>query len=410
MLWQAHDERSDGDVDIVEIEFWTMQLSPILDGYINSSITAFEQSHPHVNIKWVDVAWADMERKLLSSVAAGTAPDVANLNPQFASKLAEFNALEDPTRYLGAETTALYHAGVWRSNQLNGRYFGIPWYLSTSVAIYNTSIFDEANVPFPATLEDIIEIGGIIREKAGKYTYFPSFDGGEPMENYVLMGGDIRNDLPAYGLTDASVEKLLRYYAGLYESGAVPPSVLIEGHQKAVDLFQSGELAMLLIGMQMLHTIRLNAPELVADLVVRPHPNADQGRANIAAMNLVVPTQTQHPQEAFAFIVFITSPERQTEMARHVPIIPSTPSSLEDRFFDITDPRDNFEIARAHSIEQIRGGAVLLPPLTNYSRLRTAFIQHTQRAMLAEVSVEEGAKNLIDDWRTISRMSGASPN
>jgi len=403
LSWPALQARS-GDVPgKAEIEFWTMQLSPILDDYILSSIAEFEQRNPDVAVKWVDVAWADMERKLLSSVAAGTAPDVANLNPQFSSKLAEFNALEDPTLFLAPETIAEYNPAVWSSNRLNGKHFGIPWYLSASIAIYNRSIFEQAGVSLPDTIEDIPRIGRSVREATGKYTYFPSFDGGEPMENYVLLGGEISNDLPAYGLSGAAARKLLRYYAELYASGSIPPSVLIEGHQKAVDLFQSGELAMLLSGMQMLRNIELNAPGLMADIVVRPHPNADEGRTNIAAMNLVVPKQTERPAEAFEFIVFITSPQKQTEMAKRVPVLPSTPRSLENPFFATAGIRDHYETARAHSISQIRHGGVLLPPLARYSRLRAAFILQTQKVMLGEVSVEEGADQLISDWGNISR-------
>ena len=225
------------------------------------------------------------------------------------------------------------------------------------------------------------------------------------MENYVLLGGKISNELPAYGLDEAAVKRLFNHYAELYESGAIPPSVLIESHQKAVDLFQSGELAMLLSGMQMLRTIEFNAPELIADIVVRAHPNADEGRTNIAAMNLVVPAQTNYPEEAFEFIVFMTSPEKQTEMAKLVPVLPSTPESLGDPFFEVTDPNDKFQLARAYSLEQLQSGGVLLPPLRNYSRLRTSFILQIQQAMIGKISTEMGADKLISDWTNISGVA-----
>lgn len=403
LLWQANKEPPDEISDKTEIEFWTMQLSPILDEYILSSIAEYEQQNPGITVKWVDVAWADMERKLLASVAAGTAPDVANLNPQFSSKLAEFNALEDPTSFLSPETIATYHPAVWDSNRLDGKYFGVPWYLSATIAIYNQAIFEQAGASYPDTLEEIPKIGAQIQQSIGKYTYFPSFDGGEAMENYVLLGGEISNDLPGYGLSNASIDRLLRYYSDLYESGSVPPSVLIEGHQKAIDLFQSGELAMLLTGMQMLRTIEINSPQLMEDIVVKPHPNADEGRTNIAAMNLVVPKQTPYPRDAFDFVAFMSSPEKQIEMAKEVPILPSTLRSLQNEFFQVVDQNDKYEMARAFSIAQIRRGDVLLPPLENYSRLRTAFILHTHRAMLGELSREDATDRLISDWKNISR-------
>ena len=78
-----------------EIEFWTMQLKPTFTDYIEGVIADFEEENPNVTVKWVDVPWGDMEKKILSAVSSETAPDVANLNPQFASQLAELDALVD---------------------------------------------------------------------------------------------------------------------------------------------------------------------------------------------------------------------------------------------------------------------------------------------------------------------------
>jgi len=50
----------------------------------------FEAENPDVKVNWVDVPWSAMESKILT--AAKTAPDVVNLNPNFASRLATRNA------------------------------------------------------------------------------------------------------------------------------------------------------------------------------------------------------------------------------------------------------------------------------------------------------------------------------
>jgi putative chitobiose transport system substrate-binding protein len=88
------------------IVFWTMQLSPFHDDFVKGVIQKFEAQHPGAKVKWVDVPWAEMERKALASMAAGTAPDVLNLNPQFAARLAELGALADPQQHLSAAQVA----------------------------------------------------------------------------------------------------------------------------------------------------------------------------------------------------------------------------------------------------------------------------------------------------------------
>ncbi|MBC6428688.1 MAG: extracellular solute-binding protein [Cellvibrionales bacterium] len=390
--------------DCTPIEFWTMQLSPVLDDYLNQAIADYEQLNPHIKIKWVDVAWADMERKLLAAVAANTAPDIANLNPQFSSKLAEFAALHNPEQFMAQTAIANYFPKVWQANQLHGQIFGVPWYLSTNIAIYNRALFTAANAPFPQTLADIPAIGRQIKQATGAYSFFPSFDGSELLENHVLLGGQFT---PADNrLHPADVRRTLAYYRDLYQSGAVPPSVLIDGHQKALDLFQSGQLAILLSGAHMLHSIMLNAPKLADQITVGPHPKSANDTVNIAAMNLVVPRQSDHPQKAFDFVAFITSPARQAEMATHVPVFPSTPASLNAPIFTNADP-DNpqYEQAKAYSIAQLKKGEVLLPPMQRYSKLNTVFARQTQRVMLEEISLTEGTTKLIADWNKITRAS-----
>jgi len=75
-----------------ELEFWTMQLQPDFTEYFNQLIATFESENPNLTVRWVDVPWNAMESKILTAVSAGTAPDVVNLNPKFASQLASRKA------------------------------------------------------------------------------------------------------------------------------------------------------------------------------------------------------------------------------------------------------------------------------------------------------------------------------
>ena len=78
-----------------EIEFWTMQLQPQFTEYFNKLISSFEAQNPGVKVRWVDVPWSAMETRILAAVSSKTAPDVVNLNPNFASQLASRNAWLD---------------------------------------------------------------------------------------------------------------------------------------------------------------------------------------------------------------------------------------------------------------------------------------------------------------------------
>jgi ABC-type glycerol-3-phosphate transport system substrate-binding protein len=81
----------DGVEANAEISLWTFWLSPTFDDYLKSTIARFEQTYPGVKVNWEDhqATFLDDYR---NAMAAGTAPDVANLSDtegwvrEFASK------------------------------------------------------------------------------------------------------------------------------------------------------------------------------------------------------------------------------------------------------------------------------------------------------------------------------------
>ncbi|MEM6714338.1 MAG: extracellular solute-binding protein, partial [Cyanobacteria bacterium P01_C01_bin.147] len=134
-----------------EVEFWTMQLQPDFTDYFNELIADFEAENPGITVRWVDVPWGDMQSKILTAVSAGTAPDVVNLNPDFASQLASKQAWLPLDDRIPTADRSLYLDKIWRANTLDGESFGLPWYLTTRVTLYNTDIFAAADITEPPT-------------------------------------------------------------------------------------------------------------------------------------------------------------------------------------------------------------------------------------------------------------------
>jgi putative chitobiose transport system substrate-binding protein len=132
-----------------EVEFWTMQLQPDFTDYFTELIASFEAENADIVVRWVDVPWADMQSKILTAVSAGTAPDVVNLNPDFASQLASKNAWLPLDDRLSAADKATYLPKIWNASSLAGQSFGLPWYLTTRVTLYNQDLFEAAGIATP---------------------------------------------------------------------------------------------------------------------------------------------------------------------------------------------------------------------------------------------------------------------
>ncbi|MCA0970581.1 sugar ABC transporter substrate-binding protein [Halobacillus litoralis] len=400
------DEGDDQQADAgeqVEIEFWTMQLKPTFTDYIEGVISDFEEENENITVKWVDVPWGDMEKKILSAVASETAPDVANLNPQFASQLAELDALINMDEAVPSDKKDEYFEGIWKSNSFGGETFGIPWYLSSQVSMYNKDIFEAAGLTeedVPTKFSEVMEISKTIKEETGNYAFFPSIDGSHLLEMMVTMGVDLTNeDMTEATFNTAEGKEAFQFFVDLYENELIPREVLTEGHGKAVDMYQAGQLAILASGPQFLNTVNENAPDIYEATGVAPVITGETNLKNVAAMNLVVPKQSDKQDAAVQFSLFMTNAENQVEFDKIVPILPSIETALDDPYFnELPENPSPEDTARIISAEQLKDSEVLVPPMKNYSDLQKAMTDALQAAMLGEMSVDDALADAEQKW------------
>ncbi len=390
----------------IEIEFWTMQLSPTFDDYLNGVIADFEEENSNIKVKWVDIPWGDMETKILTSVASKTAPDVANLNPQFAAKLAELDALVNMDEMVPEDVKGEYFENIWASNTFNDKTFGIPWYLSSQVTMYNTDIFEEAGLDpdkAPSTFEELYDVAKTIKEETGKYAFYPPLDGSHLLESMVMMGVDLTNDdMTKATFNTAEGKESFQFFVDLYENEYIPREVLTEGHSKAVDLYQAGEIAILASGPQFLDIVKENAPSVLEATKTAPIITGKTNKKNVAAMNLVVPKQSKHQQAAVDFSIFLTNAENQVEFDKLTAILPSIETALDDPFFnELPAEPTPIDEARLVSASQLKDSEVLIPPMSNFEELRTAMNEALHAAMLGEISVEDALNQAEVKWNEI---------
>lgn len=379
------------------LEFWTMQLSPHLDDHLRGLIAAFEAGHPGVRIKWVDLPWAETERKLLGAIAAKAAPDVVNLNPQFSAKLAEFGALADPEAHLDAAERADYLPAAWAANRLDGRCFALPWYLSTNLTLVNRRLLGRHAVP--RSHAELLALAPALKAEHGAYAYYPALDGSTPLETLVAMGApllDAQHCGP--GFLDARRREVFEFYRRLYAQGLTPRNVVNEGHRKAVEMFLSGQVAVISSGMQFLSYIRNSNRQVYDEIEAAPQLAAPGVKPGIAAMNLVVPRSSRQTELAFRFARFVTTPAQQLAFARRVPVLPSTPASFAAAPFSGSVGTELIDRARRLSMDHVLNGEVQVPPLRNYMKLRSNYARNLQAVMLGRSSIDAALADIGRQW------------
>ena len=386
-----------------EVEFWTMQLQPQFTDYFNQLIATFERENPGTKIRWVDVPWAEMERKILTAVAAKSAPDVVNLNPNFASQLAARNAWLELDAKVPAGVKQQYFSNIWQSSTLNGKSFGIPWYLTTRVAIYNTDLLQQAGVAKPpTTYAELAQAAKQIKDKTGKYAFFATVvpeDSGEVLESLVQMGVQLVDGQGKAAFNTPQGKAAFQYWVDLYKNGLMPKEVLTEGHRHAIDLYQQGQTAILASGAEFLKTIEKNAPSISKVSASAPQISGNTNKKNVAVMNLVIPKDTDQPDAALRFALFVTNDQNQLSFAKAANVLPSTIKASEDSYFTTTPTNATpVDKARIVSASQLKTAEVLIPAMKNVKELQKVIYQNLQAAMLGQKTVDQAINDAVQDW------------
>lgn len=386
-----------------EVEFWTMQLQPQFTDYFNQLISEFESENPGTKVRWVDVPWADMQSKILTAVSAGTAPDVVNLNPDFAAQLAGRNAwlaLDDRIPMVDKEQ---YLPNIWKASTLEDKSFGIPWYLSTSVTVYNKDLLQKAGVSQPpATYEELVQVAKQVKDKTGKYAFFTTAvpeDSAELLQSLVQMGVTLLDDQGKAAFNTPEGKAAFQYWTDLYKQGLLPQEVLTQGHRRAIDLYQAGETALLTTGPQFLKTIATNAPAVAQVSAVSPQISGKTSKKNVAVMNLVIPRNTDQPDAALKFALFVTNNENQLAFAKAANVLPSTVSALADPYFtQVAADAPALDVARSVSAKQMQDAEVLLPSIKDIKELQKIVYDNLQAAMLDEKTVDQAVADAAAEW------------
>ncbi len=392
-----------------ELNLWTLQLAPKFNAYFEDVLAHWAEHHPQLPVRWTDLPWGSVERKLLAAVFARTAPDVVNLNPPFAANLASKGGLSDLSALLPAGAADRYLPSVWQAcRDPDAGQIALPWYLTVRLSLVNRRLLQDAGIAAPPRFwSDLPEFARRIRERTGRYGVFITVvpdDSAEMLETLVQMGVTLLDERRRAAFNSPVGREAFRFWTDLYRDGLLPREVVSQGQRRAIELFQSGELALAATGAEFLRSIQTNAPGIAA--VTEPHPplTGPDGTANVALMTLAVPQQCQQRQDALNLALFLTDAVNQARFATEARVLPSSRKALEqvrvalEQELPSNPAEQQIRAARLLSAKTLERSRVLVPALPGIKRLQKILYTQLQRAMLRQVSSDQALGIAAMDW------------
>ncbi|MGV9428082.1 ABC transporter substrate-binding protein [Streptomyces sp. NPDC003656] len=218
--------------------------------YWATLVSAYEKKHPDVKVDVSVYSWNDVDAKVKQMVAAGHAPDMAQIGAyaDYAAKGKLYSASDLLSIRTQADLVSqLSDAGEWDHTP-----YGMPFAASTRVLFYNKTLFEKAGITdAPTTWDELAADAEALKAKGVKYPYAlplgPEEAQAETMQWLLSGGGNYTDDMGTYTI-DSSQNT--RTFAWLKDdlvdkglTGPVAPGRL--NRAAAFSAFANGEVGML---------------------------------------------------------------------------------------------------------------------------------------------------------------------
>ena len=378
------------------IEFWGLGREGEV---VAEMIPDFERRNPSIKVVMQQIPWIAAHEKLVTAYVGDAMPDVAQVGNTWIPEFVTMRALDALT--WPAEEQRDFFPGIWATNIVDGKLYGIPWYVDTRVLFYRKDLLASVGYPRgPRTWKEWIDcMERLVREGKSRYGILMPTNEHEHIEVLAMSNGS--PFLDAAGTHGAFREPPFRgafaFYVELFRRGFAPKV----NNTQVANLYQQfaqGEFAMHITGPWNVGEFRRRLPPEMRDQwATAPLPSRDAAHPTGISMaggaSLVIFRASRHKEAARKFIEFLAEPAQQVrfyELCGDLPARRSAwlaPSLANDPHF----PAFRVQLERVAPF----------PKVAEWEQIATAIYEHGEAAVRGAMTPEA---TLSDLDRTTDRI------
>ncbi|MBS1165981.1 MAG: extracellular solute-binding protein family 1 [Proteobacteria bacterium] len=366
---------------------------------VRAMTEAFTKANPDIKVNLEFVPYEGLHDKTVLAQGAGNAYDVVLFDVIWPAEFAANNVLVDISSKITADMKSGVLPGAWTTVKYDSKFYGMPWILDTKYLYYNKEILSKAGIANPPkTWEELAADAKIIKDKGILATPIAwSWAQAEAaICDYTTLvsafGGDFLKDGKPAFQTGGGLDAL-KYMVDTYKSGVTNPNSKEFLEEDVRKVFENGDAAFALNWTYMYNMANDPKDSKVAGKVgVVPAPGV-AGKSEASAVNgsmgLGVTTASKHQDEAWKYIVYMTSQQTQNAYAKlSLPIWASS-------YADPAVTKGQEELIAAAKV----GLAAMYPRPTTpkYQEISVALQQAIQEALLGQSSPEDALKTAADN-------------
>ncbi|MGO3289842.1 ABC transporter substrate-binding protein, partial [Brachybacterium sp.] len=162
---------------------WLKDLQNVCDVFNES------QDRIQVDATWIPGGNTGGYAKILSAIAAGGGPDIAQVELRQIPEFALAGALVDLSRYGFDEQESLFDPGAISQAKVGDTIWGVPQDTGPVATFYNREVLEEElGLSVPATWDEFYETAGIVSEAGKMLISLDPSDGSHPIA-WVMQAG-----------------------------------------------------------------------------------------------------------------------------------------------------------------------------------------------------------------------------
>jgi ABC-type glycerol-3-phosphate transport system substrate-binding protein len=382
-----------------KISFLTWNLVH-LEAQIKGWIQGFTSSRPGVEVEWIDKKGPEVPVYYATQLAAGTPPDVIDIQGALGLEYAAQGALVDLTPLFAKEAAvkARYDQDYLSNWVFEGKNYMVPYYVSKTLLFWNKTRFKEAGLDKPPTsFDEVMAAADKIKggDKTGLLTlnfdwlYWPFMK----MNGVDLLSPDLKS--PTFK-TDKAADVLSRL-AEATKSGAINSIAWTGRWVEPNEAFATGNVGMLHAHAPAFFWIKGKGPWIKGDTLGAAQAPGDWATPN--SHGLGISKGSRNPELAWDFVKYLTDTDVAGKLARTASVL--TGNKAVDQALLAQFQKDDplaFQVLRTQveHTDKMCGNW----RLGNDSRVKDAFWPEFQSAMLGR---KDAKTALADAERRVAR-------
>ena len=374
------------------IRFWAMGR----EGEVAAELLdSFEREHPGVHVRIEQLPWTAAHEKLLTAFAGNATPDVAQLGNTWLPEFVALNAIEPLDELVQASPdidAQDYFPGIWETNRVDGRLFGVPWYVDTRLLFYRRDLLAQAGFAAPPqTWDEWLQMLTAVKRQVGpsRYAILLPLNEYDPLVALALQQSEplLRDDGRFGNFRSAGFRRTWQFYLSMFERRLAPASSANEianlWHE-----FARGFFSFYISGpWQIGEFKRRLPPELQSAWATAPLPGPLGPGASIAGgSSLAVFRRSSNKAAAWKLVQFLSRPAVQQRFHAITGNLPPRRSAWSHAALAQDPPT----LAFRDQLERVRP----VPKVPEWERIATELRVVTESVVRGELSAERGLEEL----------------